>query len=615
MSVRNVTAALAWFLMMFAACSGGGGPGGTGTLPADRDAAAPGASGGAPKAAGCAADADCGPGKGCADGLCWPLAREGLTYSVIVTPPAGSDLIADQFAGVSVLEGGTLDLTVTEPVEVRGIVAFTPELDGPDGDTAPGILEPVGGLLVATADGLVPGVPFRSEASVQARQKVGEDWTFSLRLIPGLSYAVTFIPSDDPARGALAQLPTYTFSAQFSQSESGFQVLIPSKRDYLAASVVGVVTLDEAGTQPVRGARVSTVGLGMKGTTAVTDDKGVFRVVAPPGAGPLTLRVEPGKGMPPFPAREFVYASGVQELASEATPRFVVGPVPPVREVLVQVFSVEGQALAPVPQARVEADGQAGGGTVSGYSVTGGDGVARLSLLEGVYALAVLPPEGSPYAARMSTLDLSANQDTNVFHVPLSRRARVAGRVVRDDDGVPVVGAVVTLQSHRITAFEGTSLASYEVTASAVTADDGVFEMVLDPGVYAMTVIPPASTGLARFGQPEVDLSGGDAQVTVRLVGGALVRGSVLAGGTGTPVVGAQVQLVFAVQQTDGAPTFVGTVFASALQTAGTATTGPGGRFAVVVPDSPTRVDLEDGLDNGGARFGLPAVEVLPASP
>lgn len=595
----------------------GGGPG---TEPSQNrgDDLPPGSGSVPPKQAlGCTSDRDCAAGEGCV-GVCLPLAGEGLTYSVVVVPPAGSGLIPDQFAGVAVQAGGTLDLTVTEPVEVRGTVAFTPDAltpalpAGQDSQA----LEPVGGILVATAAGLIPGTQFRSEASVQAQQKVGEDWTFVLRLLPGVPYSVTFVPSDEPARGALAQLPTYTFSAQFSKSETGLQVLIPSKTDYLASSIVGVVFLDEAGSQPVQGAKVSTVGSGMKGTTAVTDEKGVFRIVVPPGAGGLTLRVEPGKGLPLFPIREFVYAGGARELSADATPRFVVGPVPPVREVLIQVFSVQGQTLNPVAQARVEADGQAGGGLASGYTVTGADGVARLSLLEGVYALAVIPPEGSAYAARVSTLDLESNQDTNVFHVPLSPRTRIAGLVVRDDDGTPVVGAAVTFQSDRVSAFVGTSLAANEVTASAVSNADGAFEVLLDPGVYAMTVIPPASAGLARFGQPEVDLTGGDAQVTARLVRGALVRGRVLAAGSGSPVPGAQVQLFFEVSNKGLAPTFVGASYASSIQTVGSTNTGTDGRFSVVVPDTGAAGagpwDGGDGPGSGGDGFGLPAVEVLP---
>lgn len=603
---------------VFAACSGGSGTE-PGVSPKDQDAVSPGNGTTPPsQAAGCAGDRDCASGEGCAAGLCLPLALEGRSYSVIVTPPAGSGLIQDQFAGVAVQAGGTMDLTVTDPVEVRGIVAFTPDALTPtlDSNQELQVLEPLGGLLVATAPGLIPGTRFRSEASVQARQKVGEDWTFALRLLPGIPYEVTFIPSDDPAREALVQLPTYTFSAQFSKSETGLKVLVPSKTEYLVSSIVGVVFLDEAGAQPVQGAKVSSVGSGMKGTTAVTDEKGVFRIVVPPGAGDLTLRVEPGKGSPPFPVREFVYAGGARELAADATPRFVVGPVPPVREVLIQVFSVVGQTLNPVPQARVEADGTAGGGLASGYSVTGTDGIARLSLLEGVYALAVIPSEGSVYAAQVSTLDLGANQDTNVFHVPLSRRTRIAGVVLRDGEDTPVVGAVATFQSDRVSAFEGTSFAANEATASAVSGADGAFEVLLDPGVYAMTVIPPASAGLARFGQPAVDLTGGDAQVTVRLVGGALARGRVLAAGSGTPVPGAQVQLFFDVSDKDVTPAFAGTSYASSIQTVGSAGTDVDGRFSVVVPDTGARGGPHDGGENGPGSgdigFGLPAVEVQP---
>ncbi len=502
-----------------------------------------------------------------------------------------------------------MDLTLTRPVEVRGVVAFAPDTSLDDSPQ-----ETVGGLLIATAPGVVPGTQLRSEAVVQARQKVGEEWTFVLRVLPGVSYTVTFVPADDPARGPLAQLPTHVFTAQFAQSQTGFQVLLFSKKEYLDASVQGVVFLDEAGTQPVRSARVSSAASGMKGTTAVTDDKGVFRVIAPPGTGPLTLRIEPGKDAPLFPIREFLYEGGVSELTSLAVPRFVVGPVPATREILVQVFSVVGQTLTPVPQALVEADGRAGDGLASGYSVTGSDGVARLVLLEGVYALSVVPPEGSPYAARVSALDLVANPDATVFHVPLSERATVKGTVVREDNGRPVPGAVVTLQSERLQAFEGSPIAPREVTAGAQTDADGAFEVAVDPGVYAVTVIPPASSGLARFGQPGVDLTGGDATMTVRLRAGSLVRGQVVAAGSGS-VPGAKVELFLPVSRGDAEPTFAGASFASSLQTVGSAVTDAAGRFSVVVPDTGVSGSETFGPDAGEAPkgFGLPAVEVFPS--
>lgn len=557
-------------------------------------------------------------GEVCADQVCLSVARSGAIFSVMVFPPAGSTLIPDQFVGVEVDSGGMLDLTLTEPVEVRGVVAFAPDKVGPVEATEYPVetLETVGGLLVATAPGWIPGTSFRSEASVQTQQKIGQDWTFLLRLLPGVPYSITFVPDSDPARGALAHLPTHTFFAQFSKSESGVQLLLPSKSEYLQASLQGVVVLDEAGSTPVRGAKVSVVGNGTKGSTATTDEQGVFRVLVPPGAGTLTVRVEPGKGSPLFPIREFHYAEGLSEIQNGATPRFVVGPVPPLRDILVQVFSVVGQTLEPVPQARVEAEGKAGGGATFGYTVTGADGVARLTLLQGVYALAVIPPAGSTFASQVSVLDLETNPGSNVFHVPLSRRTTILGRVVRDDDGTPVAGAVVTLQSHRIAALAGTSHESYEMTASTVSDAQGAFEVLLDPGIYALTVIPHASSGLARFGQPEVDLTTGDALVTVRLVRGAVVRGRMVAAGTGEPISGAQVQFFFDVSGGSFEPAFSGATYAAAIQAVGSATTGSDGRYMLVVPHIEGRQSETRGDGTGyvSPSFGLPAVEVNPES-
>jgi len=619
-----MNAILRWFAVAFVtasvACSGGG------PTPATKTGEPPASGGSGPaaaSAAGCNSDRDCASGQGCADsGLCIPLASEGQGFSVAVVPPSGDPtLIPDQFTDLRVGAGGNLDLTLGAPVEVRGVVAFRPEPSAIADPAAAPALELVAGLLVATAPGLIPGTQFRSEAAVQGVQKIGQDWTFSLRLLPGIPYTITFLPSEDPARGVLARLPTWSFSAQFTKSDGGYQVLLPAKSDYLKSVIQGVVLLDESGTQPVEGARVSVKGADLTATDAYTDAKGIFRLVVPPAAATITLRVEPGKGAPGFPIREFTYEDGAQTLLADATPRFVVGPVPPVRDVLIQVYHVSSASLVPVPGARVEADGVAGLGTASGYTVTGADGVAHLTLFQGLYALAVIPPEGSPFAARVSPLDLDANPDTSVFHVPLDARAKIHGVVIRDTDGAPVPGAVVTFQTNRVQAFEGASSNLMDLTVTAVSDASGAFEVPVDPGVHALTVIPPAASGLARFSQPDVTLTDGDADLTVRLVPGVLVRGRLVAEATGAPVAGAQVQFFF---QT--APGFrenwssISSSFAAAVQTAGVAITNAAGVYSVIVPRgegepageaAPTGSPATNGSADVG--FGLPAVEVNPS--
>lgn len=552
----------------------------------------------------CSTDQECAEGEGCANGLCLPLASEGRVFSVQVTPPSGSGLVTDQLTGVSVGSNGSLDVAITSPIFVRGAVGFAPENGGPaDG------LETVGGRLLAIAPGLIPGTHFSFETVVRAKQEIGNDWTFEIALLPATTYTFTFVPDIDPARGPLSSLPPHTFTASFVKS-GNFDVLLPSRSEYMSASLQGLVIIGEATNQFVRGAKVTAFGDGQRGTSAITDEKGFFRVVVPPKAHGVTIRIEPSKDSPIFPTREFTYADA-SALSDTVLPKFEVGPIPRMRDVMVIVFSASDQKFQPVPQARLEAEGVAGGGLFSGSSVTGSNGVGYLNLLEGRYALAVIPPEGSPYAATVTTLDLESYPDTSVFSVGVQRRLKLTGNVVREANGEPVPRASVTIQSAKVKAFEGTAQASYEVAASATTDAVGSFELFLDPGIYALSVLPPPDSGLARFSQAEVDLKN-DVHVTVRLVKGTLVRGRVISD-SGVPVGNAKVELFFDLPRTEDEPSFVGTTFATSLQTAGSGVTDEQGRFNIIVPEAWPQRDKGNGDGWGGHGFGLPRVEMVPS--
>ncbi|MBM4398508.1 MAG: hypothetical protein FJ087_22845, partial [Deltaproteobacteria bacterium] len=67
---------------------------------------------------GCASDSDCGAGSGCAlpGGVCVAFPTAEARFSVLVDPGEGSGLIPDQFAGLIVGAGGTVNVTLPEPL-------------------------------------------------------------------------------------------------------------------------------------------------------------------------------------------------------------------------------------------------------------------------------------------------------------------------------------------------------------------------------------------------------------------------------------------------------------------------------------------------------------------
>lgn len=646
MHAMKVTKMNRWGLVLLcavvAACSGGDDP----SVAGDPQNQQPGPRGLPAPAPECAVDGDCGEGSGCAlpAGACVAFAEEGQVFSVLVKPQGDTDLLPDQYAGVPVGAGGRLDLTMDDPIEIRGVAVFgNSDLVAATGQ-APANAETVGGYLVATAPGLIPGTQFRSETKVYASlaqanglgeiaemegtdTEAGYQPTFVLRLLPGLTYSLAFIP--DLEDDDLPDLPVHDVSAQFSKS-GRFDIVLPSRKQYLDAKFTGLVVLDEAGSQPVEGARVTgSVGDGTSGTTATTDGLGVFTLVLPPGQGLVTLRVEPGQSSPPFPEFEFVYAEGLTELAAMATPRFVVGPVPPEREIILQVVNVTDDSLVPVPQARVEAHGQAAGGKASGFGIAGSDGVVKMTLLEGVYSLTIMPPAGSMFASNQTVLDLETKKNEEVFVVPLGRREKIQGRILRMEGGEGVPGAVVTLQTNQVSAFEGAQQGTQDFSVDVVTDAIGGFEVYVDPGLYAISVVPPAWSGLARFSQPSVDLTVGDAALNVSLPDGALVRGHLQridADGKAVPLDSAQVQFYFEAPEDKlggGYWALDQTSFATAIQLAGSSTVDDQGAFSLVVPQLDlTLIDGGEprpGTDppyNGDATsksaYGLPAVEVIP---
>jgi hypothetical protein len=556
----------------------------------------------------CRSDADCASGKACYTelGICLDVAPEGLAFSVYVEPEAGAGFLPVVFDNAKTDAQGAIDLQVPAPIEIKGVCAFAPE--NPD----QAVLELVGGRIIAATPTSICGMALKSEARVSDRQEVGHDWTFSLFVLPHVPYTLTFLPDERPNSVDLTALPTFVSAGVFDEPVTNYRFLLPSKQAYIASTIVGVVTFDTEGLLPVQNAVVTGFAGGIKGTKAVTDSQGRFKVVLPPDEWGLTLRVEPVAKDATFVGREFYYDALPKDLR---TVRLVLGEQPQKYRLLVHVYGVSGQDIVPVPLAGVIAE-RVGQGEI-GYqaSVTGKDGVAPMTLFAGSYRVVVTSPMDSPFATKEFMVNVSS--DNQVFHAQLPKRSVVKGVVASVDENTPVSSAVVTVQTNSLFALSGEPSSAPEVSTTVVTDENGAFSVMLDPGRYAVTVVPPAGSKLARFSQPLLEVGEEDLFLKISLPKGVLVKGKVRSAVDGVPLPTAQVQFYFKVGAQGG---YSGTwslqdsAFGQVVQLAGFTKSDNLGQFQVMLP--PINAERSEprftGADNGGepASFGLPGIEV-----
>ena len=591
----------------------------------------------------CAADSDCAAGQGCAlpAGVCIAFYDRHQVFSVAVDPGEGSDLVTDQIAGLAVEAGGTMNLTVTPPATVFGIVALRTGTGSEPmaGGSVQTTDTQVSGQLVATAPGMVPGTQFRSDALVTAPTNPAltdaTTPTYTMKIAAGLvqPFQVAFIPDPRPDDADLPALPPYFVTTQLAGGR--FDLLLPARSEY--SRVSGNVVMHDGGKAGVvAGAQVTcSTATTDKATTslssvATTTADGRFDVVVL-GQGPVNVRVSPGASSPLFAVKEFqvMPKAGAPNTTHKIDAGTLdLGDRPPARNLAVQVLDTT-QTTA-IESALVQATADDGTSTVA---VTGSDGIAQLKLLDTHYKLAVMPDPSTPFAAAWVDLTVDATVNPNRMML-LAPRLVVSGKVIRQATGAGVGGTVVTLATNRVNALMDVSQGLQEVSFTATTAADGTFTLAVDPGRYALAVAPATDSRLARYSLPDLTLAGGNQMMTVPLPEAALIHGVVTrqatdatAGAAGSmAVAGAHVQLFYNVPA-GGALADVWSVqdaaLAAMVQLAGEATSDANGHFSMVVPLLLATSDgaFSDGKGGqtatpGGlgesTTFGLPAVVLTP---
>ncbi len=548
----------------------------------------------------CVQHADCTSGQGCdpASGRCVTLAPEGQAFSVVVSPTAEEGLIPDQFVGVYAGPGGTLDITVSAPVRLKGVVGHAvTEVDGEVDRSAL-----VAGTLIAMAVGKIPGTQFRSEAAVRAAPLSGVGTTFEIAVQAGLEYEFTFVPTDP-------NLPPHVFSRAFAGSTT-LDVALPPVDHYL--QIDGVVLADNVSNAPVPGAIITCVGNAPSCTTATTDSEGRFTLTMEPGRASVTLRVAPGKTSIAFPVRLFAYNSEAP-LEADGFQVLVVGPIPVSRNVSLQVVGDGPDGMVGIASAQVLVSGLAGGGGVTASGLTDAMGRLSLPLLDGVYAVAVLPGSDSRFASTQVSLEL-ATLEGGAFVIRLEARPRLTGQVIDRESGAPVQNVAVSLMTSRLDVFDNLSDSLPDVSFSTLTDNNGRFESGYDPGRYAVSVTPSSQSGLPRFSQPDLALSGGDKSLTIRMSPASLVKGRI-SDASGAAVAGAQVQFFFHLPKNaaDSEWALQDNSFSNSIQIAGTCRTDATGAYALVLPLIGTATDKGDASYSGEPTGGVtPGTDASP---
>lgn len=350
---------------------------------------------------------------------------------------------------------------------------------------------------------------------------------------------------------------------------------------------------------PVAGARVTiTTGAGrlaVPSTIALTDASGEFSLLARAGS-PAALSVIPTDASVPrleLGAQPVDLVSASTSAGLPITIRYSaeLGA----RTVAPEVLASDG--TSPAPGARVSWFARlaepAGTVTIEGGAPLAAMGAARavsqadaagalppLTLVEGIYEVVIEPGSGSPPGASMAptvrTVDVRAGVPAPAS-LTLAVPARIEG-AVRDPEGAAIAGARITA------APVGLLAAVASAGARATSGEDGSFVLELGgDGDYELVIDSPEPRHARARLPVRVPAAGSGLDVGVLSLGRALmVTGKIVVPGSagGEPDVSLRLYCMECGERSPGAP------LAEAL-------TGPGGVFAIAVPDPGVSTDQE----------------------
>ena len=488
----------------------------------------------------CTKDSDCGTGEVCGEGVCWGNPPMGMFAATLVPPSDRNDVVQTQIPSLMIPGDGWLgDVALEAPVTFSGRVeAYCPATTACTTNSLPAT------ITVTRAPRFSGGPSFHAVAD--AKDGIARGATsFSIgvpKTHDGDSpYVVTVTPD-----GRGAQPPT---NGTISPAE-----LAPPLRMTLTASgdlPASTITLGAADAQVISGSltdgnghalqnyRVAAVGrwdpaeAPLEVSTVDYTANGTFSITLSQG---ITGNVE--VVATPYDTNVVLPTLHLSNLAPQSTQKLLASPPSlgnPV-DVMIPItgYSSSGQD-SPIAGARVIVRSTynpslAGGASavISSDVMTGNDGVAKLTLLDGNafagnYVVSVIPPVGSNLGV---IFDAAWSLDMSGAKIRLSPRVALRGTLL-DKAGRPIAGASVTARPSlrfQWSLIGGEQDFLNQIPApTAVTTDSGDFVVWVDPfidmtwGTYDLDIEPASGDEVPSWTIAGIDIPRDATQTAVTL--------------------------------------------------------------------------------------------------
>ncbi len=467
----------------------------------------------------CVDDTDCTSGVCNPEGLCVSTTGSDLEIALRVIPieDATNPTLGSWTSDVFPLEGpAERDLTLPAHVDVVGTVRWQ-EMRVP-------------AEVVFTRPSLDDQTIERVRVNTLAEPttRSGMEADFVTRLEAGRMYDVEIRPSAEAIPGTdmpwLRALPPMRLRRIETPEppENGSEIVWPVEILFppldtpcgpgAFAGCVLAGTIVESAEDSSDGLQVRAVEIetgAVVSSTAITDERGVFRIVTSPDAGPYVLRVSGGEGRPLFPTVSIDPAL----LPGEARIRV---PAPSIVRYQGRVEGADGTPLTAATLTFESFDvfdeTVMLRGSYRTSVMTGPRGEFDVELLAGTYQVVVSPSAGqfSVLTEELRIVPPTSGDPISgqLFVVP--ERAHFSGEVrAADGELLPAVSVeAVALGAQNE---EAPLAARYNRSGDTMSDPFGRFDLRLDVGAYDVFVKPPAESGFAWVVLPGYEVADLDA--------------------------------------------------------------------------------------------------------
>ena len=417
-------------------------------------------------ALGCQIDDDCYTNESCFLGQCIYSSTTTTDLFYIITPNPASQYVEAHISPEAVTHRGELaQLTLNKPR------SFNYQVLGGD-------LERVSASIYVYSEQRPPGFELVHSETYLAERSA------ELNLLPG-PYRIRFEPKQENTPGVDTR-----FTVKDSTEDKDF--IFPNEFRKIAGKVYGLEK------QPLANVEVRAISVSSRipSTTAVTNETGEFKIDLPETLdAQFTLiartldadsvgwtyrqeiRIDPGENRSidiHFPEPEvsgFVRTQLIVQAKSD-------GGTEEVGNARVIITAASDQAFGSFQiEAKTNTDGVV-------TLVEQGMRTSQLSLLPGTYDVEVIPPNGSRYGRKTTSISVGNSNKPNLTStIEISKRVRVIGAVLSHDaQPIPNVSVVIN--------YAGMNDAYPSPGATVTTDDFGQYEAWLDPGSYFLQTSP-----------------------------------------------------------------------------------------------------------------------------